>query len=407
MTFLSLYKKPAIWLFTLAAIIPSLRPLAKYLPASLFFIALFAYVFFLLVVNGALVFALERKHVPRLFHSIFPFLGIITVIFFVNLFLYPIADGQKNKGKGHGSDQDDALIETGKYLIAGKNPYHAQLYTGNHISPGPGIIILALPFTQGNRYFLFTPCVLLLTGLVLAGITRSFFYSSAFLLLLSSNCAFWETMIVGSDMIAIGLLFAMVTIALFYWKERRTNKSLFEKKKPFHSILFLATPAIILFAAMAATSRIIFIGLVPLWGFFLFKINKRDALMFSCWTTLCVLFLHGIFFGMDPAAFTPFHVIRKGNGLMGLTLSTVGALVTLLTGIFILFRTRPTLQSWIFSLTLACAAPLTFVSIGDFFWQGSHLYKWEGVNYLMMFIPLINLYFAFNYADIQKRSIVA
>jgi hypothetical protein len=396
--FLSLYKKPPVWIFTMLSLIPSLRPLAKYLPSSMFLIAISVYAFFLLAINGAIVFTLQSKRIPRLFHSPIPFVGILSVIFLVNFFSYPVADDLKSKGKGHGSDQDDALIETGKFLLSGRNPYHAHLYSGNHISPGPGIIFIALPFAHHRLYFSFTPCALLITGLLIAGIYKSFFYSSAFLIFMISSCAFWETMIVGSDMIAMGLLFAMVTVALFYWKERKKPNPV-EKGASKNCVRFLSSPAIIIFATLVATSRIIFIGLLPVWGMFLFKKSKRDALIFTGWTILFVLLLHGLFYSMDPAAYTPFHVIRKGKGLMGMILSATGALVTVSVGIVIFFKTRPTLPSWIFSLALACAAPLVFVSLGDFFWEGSLLTKWEGVNYLLIFIPLFYLYFVIKSAE--------
>ena len=400
---LRIVKNPGLWVVSICTIVPSLRPIAKYLPASIFFIAAPVYCIAAVGVNAAFFRGLRSGKIPDFFRSKVFFGLLLAIITCVNFFGYPIADNLKKDMRG--SDQDDAIIQTGQTLLSGHNPYHAHLYTGFSISPGPGIILLSIPFAAYARYFLLTPCALLIMGLLIARTTGSFLFASAFLALLGSSFAFWEIMIVGSDMIAIGLLFAMATLWLFSRQLRAHVLGNAPVKSTFKaSSGKLESIAIMIFAAMVATSRILFIELVPLWSLLLFKINKRSALVFFCCTTILTVALHYIFYIQDPHAYTPFHVIGKGKDLMGPILGAAGAASTLVMGIVIFMRTRPTLPSWMMSLGLGCGVPLAFVALGDLITRNWEFAKWEGANYLMIFVPLLYLHYIFNAATLKSAE---
>ena len=386
-----IFKNPGLWVLSICTIVPSLRPIAKYLPSSIFFIVLPVYCIAVVCFNATFFRALQSRKIPGFFHSKVLFGLLLAIITIANFFMYPIADNLKKNMRG--SDQDDAIIQTGQTLLSGHNPYHAHLYTGFPISPGPGIVLLSIPFAAYNRYFLLTPCALLIMGLLLARTTGSFLFASAFLALMGSSIAFWEIMVVGSDMIAIGLLFAMATLWLFRWQLHLPAKV----DSPGFSVN-LKTFTVMVFAAMVATSRILFIELVPLWSLLLYKINKRSALIFFGLTMTLTMALHFIFYIQDPHAYTPLHVIGKGRNLLGPILSLAGAATTIAMGIWIFVQTRPTLPSWILSLGLGCGVPLTFVAVGDLITRNWVLAKWEGANYLIIFVPLLYLFYLFNAA---------
>jgi hypothetical protein len=68
-------------------------------------------------------------------------IGVALVLAFVGL--YPLATSGRFGG---GTDRADALDVTGAALLAGQPPYAALTYLGNHPTPMPGAVLLALPF---------------------------------------------------------------------------------------------------------------------------------------------------------------------------------------------------------------------------------------------------------------------
>ena len=391
---LSTFKNPWLWILSICTLVPSLRPIFKYLHSPIVFIALPVYCGAVISVNVALIHVLAKKKIPGFFNSKIPFVFLLTVIALVNFFAYPIADNLKKDMRG--SDQDDAIVETGQMLLSGHNPYHAKLYTGNPISPGPGIIILSLPFANYARYFLLTPCVLLIIGVCIVRLT-SFAFANIFFAFMTSSFAFWEIMIVGSDMIAIGLLFAIATLWLFSSQGTTESSALraLHSVKPFQALSLIGA---IVFIALVATSRIIFVGLLPLWALFVFKINKCFGLIFFSISAVLTLGLHYLFYMQGALAYSPFHVISKGSHLMGPLLTVFGLICMAVIGIWILLKTKPTLPSWMLSLSLGCAAPLSFVALGDLVTRHWNLANWEGGNYLIIFNHIFYLYYLLNAA---------
>ncbi len=370
-----------LWLLT---IVPSLRPIAKYLPTH-FLIFTVAYGLASLGAITVIINFLAGKHRSRFINSKTLFSLIVVVITAVNFFIYPIADGLKKELRG--SDQDDAIIQTGQMLLSGHNPYHAHLYTGNKISPGPGIILLAIPFSGYSRYFLFTPCALLITGLITADLTGSFLFASAFLLLLALDPVFWEIMVAGSDMIVIGILFAIATALLYKWQ--LVNHGIGCQPAKNSARNWISGLVIAIFCAAIATSRVIFIELIPLWTLFLYKTNKRSALYFFCTSLTFALALHLSFYLPDPPAYSPLHIIGKGEKLVSPMLRIVAALVAVFAGLWIALKTQQTLTSWMISLAIACAVPLAGASFGDLITHHWNFSIWEGANYLMIISPII------------------
>jgi len=144
--------------------LPSLRAMYKYLPAPLhkliplcFLLAFFVYA---VLFRTQKLFEITKVFLNK--KSFFILLFILITL--VNILVYPLADSLKYQARG--SDQDDALIVGAKNLISGKNPYEAHTYfPGNPLSPGPGWLIMNLPFTTSGLYCLLTPFYISVLGL--------------------------------------------------------------------------------------------------------------------------------------------------------------------------------------------------------------------------------------------------
>jgi hypothetical protein len=245
------------------------------------------------------------------------------------------------------------------------------------------MILLCLPFAGAHRYFLLTPCVLLGLCLCIARVTGNIFYAALFIGLLCTSLSFWEIMIVGSDMIAIGFLFSIITILLYSCKP--ANRT--------------GTVLLMLFAGIAATVRVIFIGLIPVWAFFIYRKNKRTGFTFLAVAVTAAIALHLLFYFLDPHAYTPLHVVRKGGVIMKPLIYAAGLLITVCAGVWIFLRTGAALSSWARSLGIACAAPLACVALGDIIRIQGNLSAWQGANYCSVFIPMFYLFYILGFAE--------
>jgi len=317
------------------------------------------------------------------------FIAVIVLITLINFFVYPIADNLKYQGRG--SDQDDALIVTAGNLVLGKNPYEAHTYFhSNPISPGPGWIILCLPFALKGLYFLLTPFYIMLLSLLLRKITGSYFSGNVFLILCMSSLAFWETMVAGSDMFAIGALFTLSVCAVFYSIDKGGI------------LLFLS----ILLLAFAATSRIVFIYIIPVTGILLWKRSAFKHLIYLLAALAIAVLLHFIFYLWNPASYTPLHLLAKGGRLLASGLKFYAAILTLAVLIFTYLKVKSSISSWLFFFCLSLAVPLFFISIGDLInMRNFNLSQWEGANYLLVVMPIYAVYIALSQAEFRSIDV--
>ncbi len=354
---------------------PSLRVLYKYTAASQHFL-----IYFYLLLIFAVYWIIFSKQILSLLNNILNKRWITwvlaVVIILINFIVYPIADNLKLQGKG--SDQDDAIIVTASNLALGKNPYEAHTYfTGNPLSPGPGWIILNLPFALKGLYFLLTPFYIILLLLLLRKITGGYFSGNLFIILCISSFAFWETMVVGSDMFAIGALFTLSICAIFYNVNKRK---------------VLLALSMLLFA-FAATSRIIFIYILPIMGIFLWRRTAFKYLVYLLVASAVTVLLHLIFYFWNPAVYTPLHLLAKGDRLLISGFKDYAVILTLAVLVFTYLKVNSDISSWIFFFALSLGVPLFFVSIGDLVnMRHFNFALWEGANYLLVIMPIYLAY---------------
>lgn len=364
---------------------PSLRALFKYLPAHLYWLA-FVYLALTFLIYWYILsagrFALTKWNwLNKRGTTIILILFILTA----NYLVYPIADSLKLQGKG--SDQDDALIVTAKNLLSGKYPYEARTYhPGNPISAGPGWIILNMVFSLKGLYFLLTPFYILLLVLLLRKISGGFYLSNLFILLCMSSLAFWETMVVGSDMFAIGALFVLCLCGTFL-----------SQAKP--KVLFLW----MLLFGFALTSRVVFLYLALVVAILMWRSSGAKNLVYLLIALMVALGLHSLFYYWSPAHYDPLHLLSKGSGLLTPILKILCIFTLIASVIYAFFKATNKLTSWLLMFFLCLAIPLIFVSFGDLMISRQfHLADWEGANYLIVPIPVFLTYFVLRYCKDEK-----
>ena len=363
---------PDVWLLWLGLQLPSLRVMYKYLPPRLHPLIVIYLLAAFVVYAGCLHDGWLKRRLQRILSSGWTMVGLVTVALGVSYCVYPIADALKYQMRG--SDQDDALILAGNRLRHLVSPYAERTYHGNPISTGPGLVLLLLPLLSFERYFLITPLVLAAVAYTLYRISGSFYPANLFIGLCLTSPAFWETMVVGSDLFVIGGLLVLC-LALLYAKIEQNR-------------LYLVSG--ILFLVLAVTSRVVFLYLVPLVGLFLWK--RRPSLGYTVviFALSGALLIHGIFYFWDPPNYTPLHLIGKGGVLLPGYVKISLILSALAVGWLTLTKVTDNLVSWLFFLWLGLVTPLAFSAFGDLIYRRNfHFAGWEGANYLL--VPLAAL----------------
>ena len=189
------------WLMMLVLQIPSYRTIFKFVPypiISVIFLNVLAFIGYAIIFQNIWV----RKMLTYLLNSYYITIFFIALLIGVNYYLYPRVDARKYIGRG--STADDALIETAKSFLAQRGLYNVRLYDGAPVSPGPGWILLNLPFTTSGLYFLLTPFYIGILSTLYIIFYRDKLGANLVLLSLTSSPIFWELMVTGHDLIALG-----------------------------------------------------------------------------------------------------------------------------------------------------------------------------------------------------------
>jgi hypothetical protein len=301
--------------------------------------------------------------------------ALLLLFLVAALVVYPIADGRKAQGMG--SDQDDALILTCTRLLSGQDPFNAVTYLGNAPSPGPGWVILVAPLVALHGYVLLTPIFLTLLVLLLDRMASRPDAAGLALVLFATSPLFWEWMVIGSDFIAIGILFVLVLAGVHSaWG-----------RKPGISAISVAL------AVAAVTSRVIFVWIVPLIAVLLRRRGYGKAAAFVVAVVVPALALHLYFYSLDPAGYSPFHLLNKGPRILGPLVLPIAACATLGVGGWMALRARDELASWALALWAGLAVPLGFVGFSDLFRCAGDFAAWEGAGYLLLTTPLAVAWF--------------
>jgi len=292
------------------------------------------------------------------------------LFFAASVVVYPIADNLKEIGAG--SDQDDAIIEGARAILATGTPYTATTYFGNPISPGPGWIILWMPLVLCDLYLLINPISFFVLTIVILKITKSWRVINELFILSASSLIFWELLAVGSDLIALSALLASSFILLWHYQHK------------LHILIFLA-----ILTGLIATSRIVFIFVPPLFSFLILQKGKFHALIFATLSVFVCIGLHFYFHNLTPF-YPPMHLLSKA-GVYPLWFKISAIISCCFVGIWIIIVKAKNLFDALIRVWAVLFFPLFFTSMGDLIisrnWNFSF---WEGANYLIppLFIAL-------------------
>jgi hypothetical protein len=375
------------WLLWAALQLPAWQPLYKYLPAGLhpliplYFLGWWGCYRLVLYSPG-----FHAKTLP-IWEGRWTLIILLVGLASINYFVYPIADALKLQMRG--SDQDDALILAGSRLVRLLSPYAEKTYLGNPISTGPGLVLLTLPFILCGTYFLLTPASLGALAWMVRRRAASPYRANLLIFLCLSSLGFWQAMVVGSDLFLIGTLFVL-TLALLYFKAGRSQG--------YFSL------GIILFS-LSATSRLIFIYLVPLVSVFLGKRNQAQGIIFFAAATLMTVALHVLFYLWDPAHYTPLHILSKGTHMLPGVWMLLAGLLCMLAGLISIYQVSDEFTSWLWYMGICLFTPMICIAMGELaFFRGFNFTNWEVAQNLMVTLPALTAYAALQAPDFRGKG---
>ena len=270
---------------------------------------------------------------------------LLALALCVNLVLYPHELALQAIGRG--SDSSDALIRGGKLLLMGHFPYSTRTYLHNLISPGPGWILMAMPFSCSGLSVLLTPFSTTFSALMIKQITKSNICTNLFLVFMFSSLVFWQTSVQGSDYVAIGMVFGIIVIYVFNYLDLHWGNRAF----------------LILLTGLSATARISFLYLGLLMGFFLWQKNKVKGVVFGISSFLLTMLFHAVFYLWDPTHYSPLHVLFDKPILVP-NYFLISILCCSIVAIITFFKINVKLENWLFFLWLCLVTPLLVLDIG-------------------------------------------
>jgi len=351
---------------------PSLRAIFKYVPhpavAALGYGLPCILVYLLIVYRGA-----SFKPLAAILNWRFLSYGLVVLFAIAAYAIYPIADARKQFGKG--STGDDAIIEPARTLMHDAKLYNVILYDGVPISPGPGWILINSPFALLKIYWLLTPFYAALAVWVFRLLRGGRRETNLALLLLCSSLIFWELLVTGHDLIAIGFSF-VIFVSLTHRLAQTSSGG--------YPFLLCVAAALGVFA----TSRIVFIGAPFLLAAFLWKFNRRKATILLAVSVSIAAALHGYFYAINDV-YQPFHLFERGQSNVGGLLTLFGLAATA-AAVWAVFRSlENTIESWTISFFICLAIPLATIALGELRSTGFQWALWEGANYLVPATPLL------------------
>lgn len=362
-------------LFLLFFLIASLRGIFKYLPnpewVAIAFVGVGLAAFCCLLALNVV-----RDTFVRL--ASWPIVSYLAIVLWavVSYVIYPIADARKLIGKG--STADDAVIVSAQSFLQGNGMYAGVLYDGAPISPGPGWVLLNLPIASHALFWLITPLYALIALLVWRKANLPAAGVGISLLLLSGSLLFWDLLVTGHDIPAMGFMLVILTVmANQYLNCRQVRWQYFM--------------ALGLLCGFFATSRVVFFGMPILLGGFIWKWNKTAGLVFALTGMLVTSGLH-LAFLLTSDVYQPLHLFQRGESQMGVGLMVLGLLAAaLIYGLAYWGLTR-SVTSWLASLGFVIGVPLAFVAFGELRAGNWELSLWEGANYLFPAAPLLSFW---------------
>ncbi len=340
---------------------------------------------YIFIVYGILlnifVFLIYERY-KRSIVKLFNWKVFIVFIAICSFFLYPIIDARKSE-KGKGSTGDEALILSANTLKSSCKLYDATIDSTTPISPGPGWVILNSPFVLLNVYFLFTPFYIFVLCLVLNKVFNNRM-SNFFLLFLSMSMLFWELILNGHDIFPLSAMLFLCSILVFQYLTKKVRID----------VLLLISVLI----GIVSTSRVVFVFYPLLLSVFLWKLNRKNALVMFLTSMSVFLFLNLFFYSINTY-YQPIHLFDKAVRNINYGMIVAGS-VGFAAGLFFQYRNlKNNIVSWNKNLFISFLVVFLPIASGDLIKSKFNFLTWEGANYLMPVIPFLLLYVYFKIND--------
>lgn len=354
---------------TLFMFIPSLRIFFKYIAEFSVFVSIL-YFLFLSILFYCIIFENNRLIYDTINNKIFIALTLLT-IYIIVWNIYPIADGLKVQMRG--SDQDDCVILGVEHLLNFENPYLSKSFYGNSCSPGIGMLIAHLPFVFFDIYVLGAPTFVSISTYFIYKYYNDLFLASSFLIFNLSCLLLLELMVVGSDLIFIGVGIVFLSLLLI-------------KAIDLKSMKFIILVALL--CGIIASTRVNFLVLIFLSSSYIFLHWQRGAWVFFIFSATLALIPSLIIYISNPEIFTPLHLVGKSSQLMSPMLKYSAIFISGLLFLWSLYLVKKDIKNINIALFVTLLPSLLSLSIGDLFMRSGEIALWEGANYLIPLIPL-------------------
>lgn len=352
-----------VWALLVTVQWPGLHTIAKYAPWPALATAL-------VVVTAADLYAgLLHGHRPRaLAGHRWPVPVAIAVVLAINLACYPRVDALKTAGRG--SDQDDALIVTARRLVTAQQPVYTPTYLGNPPSPGPVWALVVAPLAASGAYALLTPTAFALLIWIVSRYARRAGVWLATIVPLSSP-GFWELLVNGSDLFAIGVLFTSLVVVGHRWRP---------------GWLGVVTGGL---AAAAASSRVVFACVPAGVAAFMWRAGRPGALTVAA-VTVATVVAEGMLWMSYPPGTTPMHIVTDTTQELGIAWVICAVIAFGGCAIFAASRAGDSLAAWLRGVWLMVSAPLLIVTVGALMTREWRVEDWYAASYLEVAVaPLV------------------
>ncbi|MBM4286296.1 MAG: hypothetical protein FJ128_13785 [Deltaproteobacteria bacterium] len=299
-------------------------------------------------------------------------LGILALAA-LNVFLYPATRLVSNP-----STAPNALMEPAIALWhTCSHPYSIRLFDGAPISPGPGWILLNLPFSLSGMIALLIPIYFMIAGVMVAKWGKAYVF--IFVMLLMASLNFLQMSITGHDLPATTLALVSLTLGLHCYY--RSNG------------WFIV---IAILTGLIATARMPFIIIPMALSICLITINPLRAMQFALISIGVALSIHLIFFVWAKKIglfYQPMHVFGRASASGSTIFLCSGALTCVTFYWFVWRRLTNSPASWLIFLWVILSTPFIFVGLGELLREGLFSFKtwavWEGKNYVLFTLPLL------------------
>ena len=367
------FKLNTLILFGLTFLIflPNLRIFFKYTPYPV----LLSIVYFLFLVTLFKIIFSRSNFINSLISNKILLFIILLSLYTLTYIVYPIADGLKVQMRG--SDQDDCVILGVKHLLNLENPYLTKSYFGNPCSTGFGVLLFYIPFVYFDMYALGAPFITSVLTYFIYKYYNDLSSAGIFLIVNIACLLMVELMVVGSDLILIGMGIVLLALLL----------SLAIEKENIRLIILVA-----IICGIIASTRINFMILIFISASYIFLYHKKGAWVFLVISLTLALGPSVIIYLSNPDMFTPLHLIGKSKKLLPPMLRYVIVFMTGILYFYSLFIVNRSAKNIAMSFFIVLFPMLIGLSLSDLvFLRDLKFQYWEGANYLIPLIPLSSL----------------